>query len=859
MAKKKNNYNMSVVDLSHYNIPHIKEDDRKDWVEFGLDNLYPQYLIELFTGSGINGAIVKGVSSMVAGDQQDTCQGLDVVDKDELEGDLREQYLKFSKLLKTGSRNTIKNLCFDLKLFGTCYINVIWNKTKTAIAEIKHIPSQYIRSGKADSYGKVNEFYYCYDWSNERKYKPHVIKAFNDKDRTETSQLLQIKEYNPQSFYYGIPDYVGGTDYIQLDMSIAELHLANIDNNFMPSCMVNFSNGIPTEEERREVERRLNAKFSGSGNSGKLIITFNDGKDTTPEIVPLNTGDNDDKYQFLSTEVSRKVLTAHRITSPLLFGVKSDSSGFGNNADELRDSYSLFNNTVVKVFQSTILEALDRLFRINGIDSLDIYFKTLKPADFLDLDSIDAIDEQEAGIDIEDETIEETQPISEDMPTEEVSEGEEIEVIQDSEASYNGAQISSAIDIVSKVAEGVLSKDQAIVFLIQFLQLPPEVAKRFFKDDENPKPMVDELMGVLKRMKKKKISTSVSQFKDVNKKKLKKDINTKPTKGMVEEAKKGLKWKKEHGRGGTEIGVARARDISNNKNLSISTIKRMNSFFARHESDKTGKGFEIGEEGFPSAGRIAWALWGGDAGQSWAKKKVKEIENKENSLSDQEFSNVFETLQGEVIDEKKWVVVDEKEEGDMEDIDLWVNRKIRKRKDFSDWVDSREGYNNIGDYSSYLDKSFYLIRFKYYKADYSPSASSRDFCDNMMVDARNGVVYRLEDIDSASRDGVNSKFGHGKGGGAYDLFKWKGGPFCKHAWKMVLYRLESETISIDEIGDTDIETLDAEYERVKTIPKSYIPSPWGWYKGTGGARTAPNKMGEGRGRYPGWQKRKDKI
>ena len=411
MAKKKNNYNMSVVDLSHYNIPHIKEDDRKDWVEFGLDNLYPQYLIELFTGSGINGAIVKGVSSMVAGDQQDTCQGLDVVDKDELEGDLKEQYLKFSKLLKNGSRNTIKNLCFDLKLFGTCYVNVIWNKTKTAIAEIKHIPSQYVRSGKADSYGNVNDFYYCYDWSNVRKYKPRVIKAFDPEDRTETSQLLQIKEYNPQSFYYGIPDYVGGTDYIQLDMSIAELHLANIDNNFMPSCMVNFSNGIPTDEERREVEKKLNAKFSGSGNSGKLIITFNDGKDTTPEIVPLNTGDNDDKYQFPSTEVSRKVLTAHRITSPLLFGVKGDSSGFGNNADELRDSYSLFNNTVVKVFQSTILEALDRLFRINGIDSLNIYFKTLKPADFLDLDSIDAIDEQEAGIDIGDETIEQMESI----------------------------------------------------------------------------------------------------------------------------------------------------------------------------------------------------------------------------------------------------------------------------------------------------------------------------------------------------------------------------------------------------------------------------------------------------------------
>ena len=219
------------------------------------------------------------------------------------------------------------------------------------------------------------------DWSNERKYPPHIIKAFNSEDRTETSQLMQIKEYNPQSFYYGIPDYVGGTDYIQLDMSIAELHLANIDNN-----------------------------FSGSGNSGKLIITFNDGKDTAPEVVPLSTGDNDDRYQFLSTEVSRKVLTSHRVTSPLLFGVKGET-GFGNNADELRDSYSLFNNTVVKPFQSTILEALDEVFRINGINSLDIYFKTVKPADFLDLDHVDAIDEQDEGVDIEEKTIEQMEGI----------------------------------------------------------------------------------------------------------------------------------------------------------------------------------------------------------------------------------------------------------------------------------------------------------------------------------------------------------------------------------------------------------------------------------------------------------------
>lgn len=635
VKKKKNNFNMSVVDLSHYNIPHITERDNRDWIQFGLDNLYPQYLIELFTGSGINSAIIKGVSAMIAGDQQGTYQGLDVVDKDILEGDAKEQHLDFAKLLNRGNRNTIKNLSFDLKLFGTCYINIIWNKTKTAVHEIKHIPAQYIRSGKVDSYGNVNEFWYCYDWSNERKYKPHVIKAFDPENRTNTSQLLQIKEYNPQSFYYGIPDYIGGCDYIKLDMAIAELHLANIENNFMPSCMVNFANGIPTDEERQEVERKLNAKFSGSGNSGKLIITFNEGKDTAPEIIPLNTGDNDDKYQFLSSEVSRKVLTAHRIVSPLLFGVKGDGSGFGNNAEEIKDSFELLLSSVIKPFQSTLLEGLEKIFRVNGIDSLDIYFKTVKPAEFIDAEKV--IEEEKEGIDIEDVTIE-----------------------------------------------------------------------------------------------------------------------------------------------------------------------KMEAIIAKH------------------------------------KKKIP-------NPSDEEFKSIFEGLKGEELG-KEWILVDEKDEGDMEDVDAWVARKIRKRKDFGGVISTEE--DNLFD-SSYLDKSFYKIRFRYYKADTSSSSSSRQFCQNMM--AQSNLVYMIEDIDAASRAGINSEFGHGKGGAPYDLFRWKGGPFCKHAWSMALYRLDEQTIEIDgeDVG-VDYEG----YEEVQRIPQSYIPSPWGWKKE---AQIAPNKMGEARGRYPGYKKRKDKI
>ena len=108
------------------------------------------------------------------------------------------------------------------------------------------------------------------------------------------------------------------------------------------------------------------------------------------------------------------------------------------------------------------------------------------------------------------------------------------------------------------------------------------------------------------------------------------DINTKPTQEMANEAEQALEWRAEFGRGGTEVGVARARDLKNRVNLSIDTIKRMFSYFSRHEVDKEAEGFRPGEDGYPSAGRIAWGLWGGDPGFAWTKRKIKEIEEEEN-------------------------------------------------------------------------------------------------------------------------------------------------------------------------------------------------------------------------------------
>ena len=145
-------------------------------------------------------------------------------------------------------------------------------------------------------------------------------------------------------------------------------------------------------------------------------------------------------------------------------------------------------------------------------------------------------------------------------------------------------------------------------------------------------------------------------------------VDLQPTEAMAEEAQRGLDWREEYGRGGTEVGIARARDISNRKNLSPETIGRMVSYFARHEVDKQAEGFSPGEEGYPSAGRIAWALWGGDAGQSWANAKSEQLANEDRTMDEVEKRHIVAVVEDEatvtITFTKSEFDMDESEEAD---------------------------------------------------------------------------------------------------------------------------------------------------------------------------------------------------
>ena len=599
--------NLNLVKLSHYNIPHLVEKTNQEWISFGEDNLYPNYLLDLFLGSAINGALVKSIGAMIYG------EGIAATNTDE-SIDTKESYLRLTELLHNSDDDVLKDLAMDLKLFGGCYVNVIWSRDRSKIAKMKHIPAQYIRSGKMID-GEVEHYYYSADWSKTKKseYKPRAYKAFSTEDRTQASQILMIRDKNPALFYGFAPDYVAATDWIQMELEIAQFHLSNITSGMTPSMHVGFSNGIPTDEERRTIERQLNQKFAGTGNAGKILITFNDGKETAPIIEPIQMNDAQSAWEGMSKQAVTQILAGHRVTSPILFGIRAEGGGLGNNADELRDAYSLFNNTIVIPFQNTLLKGLDKIFRVNDIN-LDLYFKSLKPADFIDL----------------------------------------------------------------------------------------EVTKTQSEEDQ-------EKEGVTKE-----------------------DIDTEE---LVE-------------------------------------------------------------------------------------------------MSDDDLNIIFEELQGEQIDNEVWEIVDEQDEGLIEDYDDWAKKLIQENKEkFADEIRSKE------DQPSQLDKSYYRVRFKYIKKSRKPSKSTRTFCKNMMRLAKSGFVYRLEDIDKASREGVNKQLGHK--GRAYDLFRFKGGVYCRHAWKVILYRLKDGT----ELRDA--ESMD-DYKKTDSIPKSYTPKP----RGIKEAVIAPENM-PNQGHYPG--------
>ena len=360
-----------IVNLSTYTTPEVKEYKNKEWVAYGEDNNYYQYLIDRYNGSATNNAAINGISQMIFG------RGLDATNSNKRP----DEYAQMKSLLKD---DDVRKLSYDLKLMGQCAMQVIYNKKHTRIVEVAHFPIETLRSGKANEEGEVDSYYYMADWSEVKPSdEPERLPAFGTSK--EEIEIYCVKPYRAGFYYYSPVDYQGGLQYAELEEEIANYHLNNIMNGLAPSMLINFNNGIPDEEERSIIESKIREKFSGSSNAGRFILSFNDNNESGATVEPVQLSDAHQQYQFLSEESMSKVMVSHRIISPMLLGIK-DSTGLGNNAEELKTASVLMDNTVIRPFQNLLISAFDNILAFNGI-TLNLYFRTLQPLEFVDLEN----------------------------------------------------------------------------------------------------------------------------------------------------------------------------------------------------------------------------------------------------------------------------------------------------------------------------------------------------------------------------------------------------------------------------------------------------------------------------------------
>ena len=371
------------VNLSTYTSPEIKEVNGEDWIEYGADNNYFQYLIDRYNGSPTNNAAINGISQAIYG------KGLNATDASRKPNE-------YAQMISLFKKDVVRKLSYDLKLMGQCAIQVIYSKGRKKIAQLEHMPIETLRAEKANDDGDIPAYYYFKDWANiKRSDTPLRIPAFGMSN--EDIEIYYIKPYKSGFYYYSPVDYQGGLQYAELEEEVSNYHLNNIMNGLAPSMLINFNNGTPNQEERALIETKIAAKFSGSSNAGKFILAFNDNKESSAEITPVQLSDAHNQYQFLSEEAQSKIQVSHRVVSPFLLGIRT-STGFSSNADEIKTASLLMDNTVIRPFQELLIDCFDHLLAFNDI-SLNLYFTTLQPLEFTEVDT--AIQDKE---DIEEET-----------------------------------------------------------------------------------------------------------------------------------------------------------------------------------------------------------------------------------------------------------------------------------------------------------------------------------------------------------------------------------------------------------------------------------------------------------------------
>ena len=329
---------------------NMLEKKTDQYVKFGQYNSFPNDLIELYNNSSIHNTCVNAIVDGIVG------EGLTANP---------EYVLNRANTTDESWNDVFKKVAQDYKLYGGFAIEVIWNKSRTRVAEVYHIDFSWLRAKEKNYRGQIPGYYISDEWSEQYRYGTAPIDdmpylpVFNpNTNMEEPKQIYVFNPYRPGQKYYPLPDYVGALRVIDLDTEVDNFHINNIMNGLAPSLMVTtFTNA--NEEEREAIERMLQLQYAGSNNAGNLMYIDVDSPENAPKVEPIPQNGADGYYTTINDMVMQKILTAHRITSPEIVGIKTPNK-LGSKG-EVTEAYLLLLNTVIRPYQQNILQVIEDL------------------------------------------------------------------------------------------------------------------------------------------------------------------------------------------------------------------------------------------------------------------------------------------------------------------------------------------------------------------------------------------------------------------------------------------------------------------------------------------------------------------
>ena len=359
---------LEVIQLEAYQTPEVIEDAKKDFVAFGTNNLFYDDLIDVYLNSPTSHSTITGIVNQIVG------KGMHAHNASRKP----DEFAQFRSLFKS---KDLKKIALDYKLLGEAAIQVSYLQKK--VVKVSHFNRETLRAEKCDDKGAINAYYYHPKWKDYKDGdKLTRIPVFGSGAKNE---IYIIRRHIPSMHYYSVPDYIGSLNYGKLECSISEFLVNEVENSFSGSKLVSFANGSPSVEGMKKIKQEITDKLTGV-HGEKVIVSFSDSVENKTTIEDINPPNSAEVYQYISEECSRKLMIGHRITSPLLVGIRDTGSSLGNNAEEIQNAHNLFENLVIKPYQNDIIDAVDDILGVNGI-SLDLYMQTLTPIEFIDTEN----------------------------------------------------------------------------------------------------------------------------------------------------------------------------------------------------------------------------------------------------------------------------------------------------------------------------------------------------------------------------------------------------------------------------------------------------------------------------------------